>query len=557
MHFNSEGFFIDVEFRNRATFAGAKFGNSVKFANVKYARLYMNGATFEENATFDTVTFQKAVYCEHVTFKRHVDIIDSSFEMISSWRHSRFETAATLQGAITSGKVSFEDAFLQSLTISESVFNDIFDATAAEIGSADLMSVEFGKSLICDRAKFAGNTSFVSCTFSGPAAFAHAWFYGSVSFSGSTFEARQTLGPLWCSGEVLLHGAHFLEPVAISATAQRLSCFRTRWDGSSSLTLAHTEVNLASAVVMQPLSISSHTPSMNDRDFAAQTGRAWDQDGVSLSSLIGVDCSNLTLHDVDLSSCRFAEAIHLDQLRLEGRNTFQTPPQGRVWLYGFPFKWTQRQIIADEHHWRFDSSHPPLRRRGWDHPDYTHVGLNVTATSLAITYRQLRKGREDSKDEPGAADFYYGEMEMRRYDRKWNKAERWLLQAYWLLSGYGLRASRALGWLALAMITTIFLMMSFGLPQESPRQIASGIMPPGGGKVAFEIDKEDPRNPARDRFTGERFDAALSTTLNSVVFRSNGQDLTTAGGYIEMASRFSEPVLLGLALLAIRGRVKR
>ncbi|MYT77471.1 hypothetical protein YW3DRAFT_06452 [Streptomyces sp. MnatMP-M77] len=57
--------------------------------------------------------------------------------------------------------------------------------------------------------------------------------------------------------------------------------------------------------------------------------------------------------------------------------------------------------------------------------------------------------------------------------------------------------------------------------------------------------------------TGERFEKALSITLNSVVFRSSGQDLTTAGSYIEMISRLTEPVLLGLAVLAVRNRVKR
>ncbi|PAZ10470.1 hypothetical protein CLM62_40605 [Streptomyces sp. SA15] len=40
-------------------------------------------------------------------------------------------------------------------------------------------------------------------------------------------------------------------------------------------------------------------------------------------------------------------------------------------------------------------------------------------------------------------------------------------------------------------------------------------------------------------------------------FRSSGQNLTTAGTYIEMASRVTEPVLLGLAVLAVRNRVKR
>jgi hypothetical protein len=148
-------------------------------------------------------------------------------------------------------------------------------------------------------------------------------------------------------------------------------------------------------------------------------------------------------------------------------------------------------------------------------------------------------------------------MEMRRHGKGWDTAERWLLQLYWLLSGYGLRASRALGWLALAMLTTILLMMGVGLPQDSPKQEATGTVPPGGGKVTFEIDKDDPQNPTHERLTTKRFEKALSVTLNSVVFRSSGQDLTTAGGYIEMASRFSEPVLLGLAALAIRGRVKR
>ncbi|MER8158282.1 hypothetical protein [Streptomyces sp. NPDC094472] len=78
-----------------------------------------------------------------------------------------------------------------------------------------------------------------------------------------------------------------------------------------------------------------------------------------------------------------------------------------------------------------------------------------------------------------------------------------------------------------------------------------------GGKVTFEIDKEDPENPTGDRFTSKRLEKALEVTLNSAVFRSGGHDLTVAGGYIQMASRFSEPVLLGLAALAIRGRMKR
>ncbi|MFE7235913.1 hypothetical protein ACFY3J_36375 [Streptomyces sp. NPDC001231] len=125
------------------------------------------------------------------------------------------------------------------------------------------------------------------------------------------------------------------------------------------------------------------------------------------------------------------------------------------------------------------------------------------------------------------------------------------------LSGYGLRASRALLWLAAAMFVTIVLLVGFGLPRGDPKQTATGTVPPGGGRVTFEIGKDNPRNPTGNRFTGERFEKALNVTLNSVVFRSADQDLTTAGTYIEMTFRLAEPILLGLAVLAVRNRVKR
>lgn len=67
----------------------------------------------------------------------------------------------------------------------------------------------------------------------------------------------------------------------------------------------------------------------------------------------------------------------------------------------------------------------------------------------------------------------------------------------------------------------------------------------------------DPQNPVGNRITGDRCEKDLNVTLNSVVFRSSGQDLTTAGTYVEMASRLMEPTLLALAALAVRGRIKR
>ncbi|MEU3609794.1 hypothetical protein AB0E83_30780 [Streptomyces sp. NPDC035033] len=279
-----------------------------------------------------------------------------------------------------------------------------------------------------------------------------------------------------------------------------------------------------------------------------------------------MDAAHLVLTDTDLSDCLFSGAFHLDQLRLEGRTTLAPTPTGWHRKGIAPVRWTRRRTLAEEHHWRAQAAGqpsaptgtPPEPRRWRTGPHHLDPARTPDPDDVAALYRQLRKAFEDGKNEPGAADFYYGECEMRRHDRTGTpKTERGLLWAYWLLSGYGLRASRALGWLAAFMLATIVLLMAFGLPASSPKQEATGTVPAGGGTVTFVIDKQDPKNPTRDRFTGKRFDKALSVTLNSVVFRSSGQDLTTTGTYIEMTSRILEPALLALAVLAVRGRIKR
>jgi hypothetical protein len=109
---------------------------------------------------------------------------------------------------------------------------------------------------------------------------------------------------------------------------------------------------------------------------------------------------------------------------------------------------------------------PPLPRR---------APLRLTAT-LPQTTRStgrssatatLRKGREDNKNEPGAADFYYGEMEMRRHAPNTPTAERLLLGLYWLCAGYALRSSRALATLPVVLASVTVLLALWGLPTSS------------------------------------------------------------------------------------------
>ncbi|WP_345964189.1 hypothetical protein ABDE16_33510 [Streptomyces sp. BRB040] len=155
-------------------------------------------------------------------------------------------------------------------------------------------------------------------------------------------------------------------------------------------------------------------------------------------------------------------------------------------------------------------------------------------------------------------ELHYGEMEMRRHAHDIPRSERALLTTYWALSGYGLRASRALGWLLGGMATTVLLMMLWGLPKDDPKPQSTGTLT--GRRLTLTTIGAEPVNPDgpyRERLSAERFEKSLRVVINSVAFRSSGQNLTTAGNYTEMASRLVEPALLGLAVVAVRGRVKR
>jgi hypothetical protein len=177
-----------------------------------------------------------------------------------------------------------------------------------------------------------------------------------------------------------------------------------------------------------------------------------------LLSLQRADVAGLGLSSVIMADCRFAGAHNLDKLRLEADVTFATAPTRLGQM-----SWDWRQVIAEERAWRANRSRRPAPNssseqaadtRGWVVPWWPRwLGdppEALDAGQIAGLYRALRKGREDTKDEPGAADFYYGEMEMRRRARRRpsgsptdgrasgfprGRAERGLLTAYWLVSG--------------------------------------------------------------------------------------------------------------------------
>jgi hypothetical protein len=171
-------------------------------------------------------------------------------------------------------------------------------------------------------------------------------------------------------------------------------------------------------------------------------------------------------------------------------------------------------------------------------------------TRLAALYRDLRKGREDAKDEPGAADFYYGECEMRRHDPDTSRAERLVLWVYWLLSGYALRAWRALTALAMVIVLAGIMFAFWGFPSAMPNFRAVGI---DRGALVYQQQFTDSTTGIGRLPDAIRFSARSATAL----LRGPDRPLTPLGEWLDIGLRFVGPVLLGLAVLSVRGRVRR
>lgn len=212
----------------------------------------------------------------------------------------------------------------------------------------------------------------------------------------------------------------------------------------------------------------------------------------------------------------------------------------------------RRRVIAEEVLWRRVNS----RSKGWHRVEGVPGSEEdpPEPSVIASIYRSLRKGREDSKDEPGAADFYYGEMEMRRHDDTRSWGERRVVLAYWLLSGYGLRASRSVAALALVLLfaTASFDLCGFAFPQDpyGPN--------PGGTVTTTSWDTCTPDDPGAFAESLGRFDTWVFATSSAIAVIPRPEvALTTQGQTIRLVLRILGPLLIGLAFLSLRGRVKR
>jgi Pentapeptide repeats (9 copies) len=489
-------------FQGDAGFDGATFQGDAWFAEATFqGDAGFGGATFQGDAGFDGATFQRDTGFDGATFQGDTGFFEATFQRDAWFAEATFQRGAGFGGATFQGGARFDGATFQ--------------------GDIRFHEVSFQRD-----AEFAG------ASFQGNAWFDGATFQRDAEFGGATFEQARQFGPFLAHRELHLDDVQFAQPVQIEASTIGVCCRRARFAGGVQFRLRWARVVLDDTDLAAP-SILAGIPRLTSG--ARVTGReqriakAWQRllaEDISerprLLSLRRANVAGLGLSSVELADCRFAGAHNLDRLRLEADVSFAAAP--------VRLRWDWRQVIAEERAWRAQ------RSRRWPSPLWpTSAWLGdepvvLEAGQIAGLYRALRKGREDAKDEPGAADFYYGEMEMRRRARRRSgepsrgRVERAILTAYWLVSGYGLRAWRALAWLLVAvMVATI-----------------------GLRTVGFTHD----RHP---------WSSAFLYTAGAVTHLVNPPDglLTEPGQAIRIAIGLLGPLLLGLALLAVRGRVKR
>jgi hypothetical protein len=184
---------------------------------------------------------------------------------------------------------------------------------------------------------------------------------------------------------------------------------------------------------------------------------------------------------------------------------------------------------------RFTQAPPWLEDRDLSQPLPADVRGDLRPRQIATLYRALRKAREDDKDQAGASDLYYGELEKRRHtvasssrgpDRGRSRSDLAVLSAYWLISGYGVKASRALITLVVVVVLASLGLQAWGFARD----------PPYARALLFSIE-------------------STSSLLRAP--ETTGLEVTYTGEGVQIALRVLGPLLIGLALLALRARVKR
>jgi uncharacterized protein YjbI with pentapeptide repeats len=486
-----------------------------------------------------------------------------------------------LLGALATSRVDPELAALDPDQFGASCFGAVLFDKTTFVGCADFTGVSFVRAASFDgatfsgparfcRAEFGGHADFDGVTFCGPADFTQVTFSDHAGFQGATFESAATfdsakfrsyadfedtlfkydaamrgatfqlahqVGPLLVQNQLSLDECVFAERVNIDADATRVSARAAIFADGVRLSLRRAAIELECTDFGRSSTVSHAT------EWKSPAGRRWSQVAggdpaaqPKLLTLRGAQVAALSISGLDLSECRFFGAHGLESLIVEP--SCEWPHTSRR------IHCVAREMIAEELNWRYEKVASSwlgclvqrLGRRTAPSALSHEDGL-LKPEQLAALYRSLRKAREDNNDQAGASDLYYGEMEMRRHTpahsgHGWARAraDKLIITQYWALAGYGLRATRALSAFAGLILLAAILLDHCGFTVHATYWQAAWF----AAKSSVSL-------------------VHVSEALPS----SPEAHLSTLGEIIGVGIRVAGPILLGLAALSLRSRIKR
>ncbi|MBX6385462.1 MAG: pentapeptide repeat-containing protein [Microbispora sp.] len=428
----------------------------------RLGRARFDYAVFTGPARFGEVVFGGDATFEHARFDRLASFYGARFLRNVSFREAGFLRELSLHEARVCGHATFDHVTVRGDALFGAArFGAPPPGEAGAVRRASFLKAQFHGFTTFDAAVFEGDACFRGARFHRAASFRGAACGASAEFQGARFEGAAYLGPMRVARRLSLAGVRACALLHVETGGCRVVLRSAAVLGRLAARLSDAELDLRDATLSGP---------------AAVTRRAG---LVRVTSLDGLDAGALTLTGADLRACGLAGLRRPEGLRLR-ECQFAAPPGGLGLRLGWPPVrwWSRRRVIADEHLWR-----------GWPAGGHAAGPGGERAPDparLAVLYERLRQGVDDARV---AADFAFGAMEMRRLGSPRGRA-RMLLSLYWLACGYGLRAGRAIAWLALvaALATAVACWAAGSRPAGKPavqrprivRPVASASLPSPG-----------------------------------------------------------------------------
>lgn len=564
--FRSDALFDSCEFVGAAWFGEARFNGYTTFSGcVMKDRAFFYKTSWRDGPYFSGAAFAGDATFSSMSVKGETWFTDAIFGGEAGFYSSEFNGECRFSNTVFGKDTSFESAKFNS---------EIYLSNVVAYSDVSFQSAVIAGSFTCYDSCFRGSLSFGRSEIAAAAvadSFAKKWDFFEAKISATN------IGTM-IGSEIVFLRTVFQNHCTLYAAASKIWCAAMRVEKGIFLALCSPDVDLSDAEFSERSIVSTYLKgrlesTTLDRDRVVGDGAIRDRGRAVIDagnafllslrseidslpvqcvirSLARANIGELEITTAILDECRFNSASGLDNLRIGSSCTFLTMP--RFWRGR---RFVRRRVLQEEVDWR--EAHFG-RRRIRSEPSLQ------TSEHVAGLYRDLRKGLEDSKNEPGAADFYYGEMEMRRLSgrqrptgltplQRPRAVERTLLYCYWLVSGYGMRASRAAITLSASIFVAAFLfthgslaVMSTPAPTPMSVNVASGIIAYSAPVAARPPDFAE----------ALEFAARRSVSITQIGAPRN---ITPRGlGIVlEILLRLIGPGLLALFFLALRARTKR